>query len=212
MINTFAIPLTFLIVASLSLWIVIGSKGWWFLKTLVVVGVSLFTIALWHSLHGLQGWPTTETIPNKFEVKWIAVEEPNKKTDAPGAIYVWIKDLEPEKTPHSWYMTTVHKDIGSEPRLHKMPYSREGHEKTMQIQKQIAGGKKFLGQKGKDGSVGEPGKGKGDGEAGEGAGKNKGVGKNKGTGVGGGGMTENADEFNIYELPPPSYPQKFLEN
>ena len=211
MINTFAIPLTFMIVASLSLWIIIGSKGWWILKSLAVLGVSFFTITLWYSLDGLQGWPTKETIPAKFEVKWIAVEEPNKKTDAPGAIYAWIKDLEPEKTPHSWYISTKHKDVNSEPRLHKMPYSREGHEKSMQIQKQIAGGKKFMGQRGKDGGVGQPGNGKvGEGEAGEG--KN-GAGKAKGKGnKSGGGMTENADEFNIYELPPPSYPQKFLEN
>lgn len=204
MIQTFAIPLTFIIIASLALWIIIGSKGWWILKAAAVVIASLFSITLWQSLDDVQGWPTTKTIPAKFEIKWIGVEEPNKKTDAPGAIYIWLKDLEPEKTPHSWYISTRHKNINGEPRLHKLPYTRQGHEQAMKIQQQIAKGGKFMAGRSGKGGVGEVGDGNGKG--------GKGKAKGKKGGKGGEGMTEGGDEFNFYELPPPSYPQKWIEN
>jgi hypothetical protein len=199
MIDTFAIPLTFIIIATLALWIIVGSKGWWLLKAATIVVVSVFCVFLWRSLDDLQGWPTNDPIPNKFEVKWITVNEPNKKTDSPGAIYVWLKDLEPEKTSHSWYLTTKHKNVNDEPRLHKMPYTRERHEQAMKIQAKIGKGGKFMAQKSKGG-------------IGEGSGQHKGPkGQSKGKGKGGGGMSEGGDEFKFYELPPPSYPEKVLE-
>jgi len=201
MIETFAIPLTFIILASLALWIIIGSKGWWILKAFAVVFACGFSILLWKSLDELQGWPTTDSIPNKFEIKWVVVDEPNKKTGSDGSIYVWLKDIEPAKANHSWYLTSKHKNINDEPRLHKTPYTKNGHEQAMKIQEKIGKGEKAYGQK----------KGKGMGEGGEGGDGKGPKGQGQGKGKGGGGMTENADEFNLYELPPPSYPQKLLE-
>lgn len=197
MIETFAIPLTFMIIASLALWVIIGSKGWWILKATAVVIASLFCITLWNSLDDLQGWATNDKVPAKFEIKWISVEEPNKKTDAPGAIYLWIKDSEPDKTTHSWYISTKHKNINEESRLHKMPYSRKGHEQAVKIQQRIAKGEKFMAGNGENDGKGGMSKYSKD--------------KNKKGGKSGGGMTEGSDEFNLYELPPPSYPQKLLE-
>lgn len=192
MIEIFAIPLTFMIITSLALWVIIGSKGWWILKSAAVMIASLFCITLWNSLDDLQGWATSDTTPAKFEIKWISVEEPNQKTDSPGAIYLWVKDLEPEKTAHSWYISTKHKNIGKEPRLHKIPYSRKGHEQAVKIQQKIAKGDRFMAGNGNYGK--------------NGVGKNQGKKDNKSTE----GGTESGTEFNLYELPPPSYPQKDL--
>jgi hypothetical protein len=174
MIETFAIPLTFVILASLALWIIIGSKGWWILKACYVILVFCFTIFLWKSLDELQGWPTTDSIPNKFEIKWVTVEEPNKKTGSDGSIHVWLKDIEPTKNSHSWYITSKHKNINDEPRSHKLPYTKNGHEQAAKIQEKIGKGGKAYGQK-KGKGMGEGGEG-GDGKGPKGQGQGKGKG------------------------------------
>lgn len=224
MIETFAIPLTFLIVTALTLWVVIGSKGWWWAKAAVVIVTVAFSITLWQSLDGIQGWPSSDKLPAKFEIKWIFVLEPNQKTKAAGAIYVLAQDIEPEKSQHSWYLNLKHKDLSQEPRIYKTPYSRAMHEQSIKIQSRIKQGGRFFAQSNKEG-VGGDGDGDGDGEEGDGdagsgkGGKGKGKGKKgKGRGQGGvsgmsgGGMTENAEDFMLYELPPPSYPQKWSDD
>jgi len=203
MIDTFGIPLAFVIIATLTLWIVIGSKGWWWLKFGVVGAVVLFSVTLWHSLAALQGWPTSEEVPQKFEIKWIVVEEPNKKIGFEGSIYVWIKDLAPKDARNEKGIPILHsKKKSDEPRLHIMPYSRGMHEQAEAIKKQIASGKPFYGEMKK-------GKMKGEGE-GEGEGKGKGKGKGKGDGKGKGttGDLSNKQDPIFHELPPAVLPEK----
>ena len=197
MIETFSIPLAFIIVASLALWIIIGSKGWWILKALAVIFATTFSIFLWRSLDDVQGWPTTSILPNTFEIKWISVDEPNLKTNHPGAIYVWVKDLEPNKSSHSVYLKTKHNNINNEPRLHKMPYTREMHKNAIKIQQKIAKGEKF--------SAARNGIGTGKGKHPKGNGDNDKDSKNSGS------LSQESDGFDFYELPPPVYPQKLFE-
>jgi hypothetical protein len=206
MIDTFGIPLAFVIIAALTLWIVIGSKGWWWLKALVVAGAVLFSITLWHSLSALQGWPTNEELPEKFEIKWLVVEEPNKKTGFEGAIYVWAKDLSPKEERNDGVLILHSKKKSDEPRLYIMPYSRKMHEQAEGIKKQIASGKPFYGEMLKGKGKGE-GKGKGKGE-GKGKGKGKGPkGEGKGEGQGDGDLSNEQDPI-FHELPPAVLPEK----
>lgn len=205
MIETFAIPLAFIIVSSLTLWIVIGSKGWWWLKGLMVVLTSAFSVSLWLSLNALLGWPTQDVIPEKFEIKWVVAEEPNKITNSEGAIYVWLKDLDSGKKSHSWYMSRRFNKIEDEPRIHKLPYSRSMHEQAVKIQAKIASGGKFYGERNGDGAPGE-------GRNGKGKGKGKGQGpqgtNERGRGDGSQGSLSQEQDFIFHELPPPSYPEK----
>ena len=206
MIDTFGIPLAFIIITTLILWMIIGSKGWWWLKAIVVTGAVLFSISLWHSLAALQGWPTQEELPPKFEIKWVVVEEPNKKTGFKGAIYVWVRDIAP-KDSRSEGLPLLHtKKQSDEPRLHTVPYSREMHEQAEGIKKQIASGKPYYGEMKK--GEGE-GKGKGDGK---GKGKGKGgkgpKGEGEGKGQGGDGDLSNEQDPIFHELPPAVLPEK----
>ena len=194
--DTFGIPAAFVLVAALALWVVIGSKGWWLLKIGVVTISVFFSVVLWNSLSTLQGWPTKETLPPKFEIKWIDVEEPNKKTGDKGRIHIWIKNMTKEYDPQHG-MVLHNKGKGQDPRFHELPYSREGHEQASGIKKKIADGQKVYAEMGKN-KAGEKGEGKDKG-------KGKSGKKGKGEQNGNGGSLSQEQEPMFHELPPPYF-------
>jgi len=207
MIDTFGIPLAFMIMAALTLWVVIGCRGWWWLKMIVVAASIFFSISLWQNLADLQGWPTMAEVPQKFEIKWVEVEEPNKKTGDPGGVYVWLKDINPEaEIEETFYLRLHHKELEEEPRIHKMPYSRSAHEQAQGIKEKIAQGQRVFAQKGEQG-MGTGGEGEGEGEGkGKGSGQ-PGEGKPGGREGGSGSMSQEQDWI-FHELPPPLFPNK----
>ena len=201
MIDTFGIPLAFVIIAALTLWVVLGCKGYWWLKMIMVSLSIFFSISLWNSLISLQGWPTTQTMPGKFEVKWLDVKEPNKKTGQKGCIYVWARDLEPNSPPIEkaaappLSMQLHAKEKSGEPRLYKLPYNRQMHQQAEEIKKMIGEGGQFFGTLAKAGT--------GMSQLGSGQQEEEGGG---GGGSGGGAISEG--EFVFHELPPPLFPAK----
>lgn len=217
MIDTFGIPLAFIIIATLTLWVVLGCKGYWWLK-LVMVSLSIFfSISLWNSLVSLQGWPTSETMPEKFEVKWLDVKEPNKKTGEEGYIYVWAINLEPNRpspvaddaaTPPLGVQLHA-KEYSGEPRLYKLPYSREMHKQAEGIKEMIGKGGRFYGRlvQAGEGGISQLGV---DSKGGSGKGKGKGrPGQGQSNGEGSRNISEGQEfEFIFHELPPPLFPNK----
>ena len=203
MLDTFGVPVAFIIVSTLALWVIIGSKGWWWIKMGVATLTILFSISLWHSLESLEGWPTDQPMPNRFEIKWIVVEEPNIKTGDEGQILIWAKDLEPLLREKSDIPLLHNKGQSNEPRIHRLPYTRELHLQAVQIQKKIAAGGRFFGEmKGRGQGIKVSGKGNGNGK-----GKGKGRGRGK-EGVNDGGSLSNEQDPIFHELPPPYFPQK----
>ena len=73
-----SIALTFFIISSLLLWIVIGSKGHWGLKAVTIAFVLYFCLSINLSLSNLLGWPSDQSLPEEFQVHWIEIKEPNK--------------------------------------------------------------------------------------------------------------------------------------
>lgn len=201
--DTFGIPLTFVIVTTLILWAVIGGKGWWWLKAIMIMGTFLFSISLWHSLESLEGWPTEERMPEKFEIKWIVIEEPNMRTGEEGEIFIWSKNMTKEYNSASSIPLLHNKEKSNDPRLHRLPYSREMHKQAQDIQNKIASGEKYYGEM-KGGKMKSGGKGK----EGEGKGKSNGKGNGKGkTGEqeGDGGSLSQKQDLIFHELPPPYF-------
>ena len=101
MTETIGIPVAFILLTILILWVVIGVKGKWWIKSCLISLTLYFSIGLWVSINGLLGWPTTDSPPQEFEVHWMLVEEPNKKTGDPGAIYMWASDINADKQSFS---------------------------------------------------------------------------------------------------------------
>jgi hypothetical protein len=205
-IETVGIPLAYVIVAALVLWMAITARGPWWVKALVTLLAVLFSLGLWRSLEGLQGWPVETGMPDRFEVKWTLAEEPNKKTGDPGAIYLWALDLAPPGGRGRPFALRLHtRDMGKEPRIFKLPYSRRLHEQTGEIQQEISAGGRFFGYLGAAG----PGEGAPGGRGGPGR---EGAAGPPGTGGEGreraGGTAPTRQDYIFHELPPPRLPEK----
>ena len=77
-INAIGIPLTFLVLCAIGLWMIIFSKGFWALKTLFITFCLYFSFAMWFSLSDLSGWATSVSMPQKSIIHWVLVQEPSK--------------------------------------------------------------------------------------------------------------------------------------
>lgn len=203
MIETIGVPIAFAIFSSMSLWIIIGCKGNWLIKSGFILATTLFSICLWDSLDGLSGWPTKTDLPKEFEIKWIIAKEPNLRTGKSGGIYVWAIDLHPEETNEDNIdLSGIRVGV---PRVHKVPYSRKLHMQALEIQKMIAKGKRFFaryGEKGVKGGNCQHCKGTGKAKGGKGKGKCTHC---KGTG---GRSLSNKTEPQFHKLPPAILPDK----
>ena len=101
----------YIIVAVLLLSFNIGPRwAWWVKGTAIVVTTSFFVIS-YYSIIGIMGWPVMDTLPERFQLHWAKINEPDKLLDTPGAIYLWLEQLDESNIP-----------MGV-PRAHKLPYS-----------------------------------------------------------------------------------------
>lgn len=205
--ETVGIPIAFAIMSAILLWFIIGAKGNWLLKAFVIAITLCFSLAMWNSLEGIQGFPTKDELPSKFLLHWAVVEEGNKENKDPGSIFLWIKNIG-EKENDSLNLLPKNGDYG--PRVYKIPYSRKTHEQIQKALEGIKKGKRFIGEnKGKgelgDAGEGEKGKGKfGQGKAGKGS---KGYPNGKKQGHGEFDFSQEQDIV-FHELPPALLPPK----
>ena len=185
------IALGFVLIASLVLWFIIGSKGHWLSKAAIILLSLYFCMSVGLSVGEFMGWPTDEKMPDKFLVHWVVVDEPDPKLGDEGSIYIWIQPLEKSEDKRgSWndYLLSFY-DGDSQPRSYRLPYSRELHERAQEALGMIMRGE----------GVGGTGEGKGK----MGAAK----GNSKKQGKGGGSLTRNGGVM-FHKLPPPQLPDK----
>jgi len=220
--NALGIPVAFVLLSAMGLWLLIFAKGHWLLKIAFITFSLYFGLAMWFSLSELSGWPTNSELPQKFLVKGVLVTEPSRTiTSDLGAIYVWVIEIDEEykakkKEPAQWMLPFVSKKRAVEPRAYRLPYSEELKKKASQVSKMLKEGKQVVGEKsdleGKgDGDGDGKGKGKGKGKSkGEGEGEygGKGQGKELGKGKGKGNSLSQQQDYMFYELPPPKMPDK----
>ena len=192
-----SIPFAFFLLSSLLLWLLIGAKGHWLIKASVISFVLYFCVSIDFSLENLLGWPSNQSLPEKFQVHWIEIKEPNKKTREQGAIYVWATNLNQTDKEEGWdgwrrLFVSFNNYDPREPRAYRLAYSKQDHEEAEKALGFLKGGSKVGGGNGK-------GKGKGKGGKGDGEG-----GKKNG---GGGSLSRNGGVY-FEKLPPPSLPDK----
>ena len=93
------------------------------LKSEVGAGLKLLLAALclgfylWHynTLHAFLGWPSDDELPEHFELVSAFTVEPDLKTDHPGGIYLWLRDLDNDHLlPRSFrlpYQKQLHRQV-----------------------------------------------------------------------------------------------------
>lgn len=196
--SALAIPTGFVILAAILLWFIIGSKGYWWLKFITIAFVMYFGIALWYSIDSYLGWPSRDDMPPKYMIYWAHIQEPDKKSDDDGAIFFWVREL--ETSEQTAYLHVLDYQANKkDPRVYRIPYSREAHKQVQQMIDGIKKGKNYIGGKNAPG-------GDGDGEQGAKSGNKSGK---KGT-KGAFSFSYRSKDMYIYPLPPPKIPEKII--
>ena len=101
-----AISIAYVVIAVLLLCMGLTSRFAWWIKGLVIVVTSAFFIEAFFATKSLLGWPGTSQLPHHFQLLWTRVVEPDPKVGDPGAIYLWVEELDennvPSGTPRSY--------------------------------------------------------------------------------------------------------------
>ena len=138
------VTLIFVILSTILLWAVIGSKGNWALKMAAIFVTLMFSLNIMRSLENLSGWPSEDDLPNQFLVHWVMVEEPSKEFKTDGGIYLWVQNLDNE-TYEVLEFFKNNEDF--QPRAYRLDYSAELHEMALKMRLRLLDGRPILGMK-----------------------------------------------------------------
>lgn len=76
-----------------------------------IVLASGFYIVVFYANQGLLGWSAPVAVPARFQVLWTRVVEPNPSRQQPGAVHLWLEELDDANLP------------SGVPRSYVLPYS-----------------------------------------------------------------------------------------
>lgn len=117
------------VVVCLLLTLGLSSRFAWWVKATVIVVTSLFFVEVFFATKGLLGWPRAGQLPARFQLLWVRVVEPDLKNANPGAIYLWIEEVDENNVPDGV------------PRSYRLPYSRPLADRTAKARDEIMNGK-----------------------------------------------------------------------
>lgn len=123
----------YIVVAVLLLSLNLTSLWRWWVKAAAIVVTTLFFAVTYRTVLGLMGWPTAQPMPPRFSLVWTVVNEPNKLTKDPGAIYLWADALDANNVPFG------------RPRSYELPYSDGLARKVASAQEKRAQGREVMG-------------------------------------------------------------------
>jgi hypothetical protein len=136
------ITILYALIASLLCWFIIGVKGRWIIKTLIIALSVWFAITLAYTFNNFMGWPSEEDFKTQTsQIIWFQIKEPSKVRNTEGAIYLWIREINPPEKPRSltikelfnpmhWF---VYPDPNTAPRAYKIDYTKEMHKKLREV-------------------------------------------------------------------------------
>lgn len=191
------ITLLWILLGIILLWFLIGSRGWWWVKMIVISIALYFAFGIQYSVESYLGWgsqASLDELPPKFLVHWAFVIEPSKTTHEEGGIHLWIRGLGVDKN-ESWYSMLKYQPEEKSSRYFILPYSKEKHKQVQDMMREIRKGGTFIGGK----------RGKGKEEKGKGGFPGR---EGKSEGSKGQGSFSRSNELYFERLPPPKLPPK----
>jgi hypothetical protein len=102
----------YIILAVLLLSLNIAPRWAWWVKGTAIIVTSAFFVISYYSMIDLMGWPVKARMPEKFQLLWAKVNEPDKLLNTPGAIYMWVEALDKDNIPTGL------------PRAYRLPYTQ----------------------------------------------------------------------------------------
>jgi hypothetical protein len=129
MTTVLSISVAYVMVAVLLLIIGLTSRIHWRWKALVIIGTTFFFVSVFFQTRNLLGWPSNTKLPIPAQLLWARVLEPNRMAAEPGAIFMWVEQLDENNIP-----------VGM-PRAYRLPYTRILADKTQKARDNIMDGK-----------------------------------------------------------------------
>ena len=131
------IPIIFLFFSALLIWFIIGSRGAWWVKLLLMILALVISVEIYVSLDSYRGHPydrNFDQMPESAWLLWVQVDEPDFATKNPGAVYLLVRPIV-DNPVTGWlsYFVPPTDTI----RLYKLPYSREDHKEAQDLQVKI---------------------------------------------------------------------------
>jgi hypothetical protein len=124
-----AISAAYAVIGVLLLTLGLSSRFAWWVKAAAIVVTSVFFVEVFFATKGLLGWPRTGQLPPRFQLLWVRLVEPDLKGANPGAIYLWIEEIDENNVPDGV------------PRSYRLPYSRPLADRAAKAREEIMSGK-----------------------------------------------------------------------
>src|SRR4029077_9674874 len=83
----------------------------WPIKGAAIVVTSAYYLIVFFRTEGLVGWAAQEPLPPRFQLLWARSVEPNLALDEPGAVHLWLEELDEANLP------------SAVPRAYRLPFS-----------------------------------------------------------------------------------------
>jgi len=97
-------------------------------KIAMILAASIFYVVVFFATQGLLGWSAPVAVPAHFQVLWTRVIEPNPAHSEPGAVHLWLEELDDANLP------------SGVPRAYLLPYSRDLAQRVSAAQGEIEKG------------------------------------------------------------------------
>ena len=99
------------------------------LKIGAILAATAFYVVVFFATQHLLGWSAPVAVPDRFQVLWTRVIEPNPSQNNPGAIHLWVEELDDANLP------------SGEPRAFRLPYTVDLARKVSAAQEEIDEGR-----------------------------------------------------------------------
>ena len=124
-----AISAAYVVLGVLLLALGLFARLAWWVKAAAIVVTSVFFVEAFFATKGLLGWPRVGQLPPRFQLLWVRVVEPDRLAANPGAIYLWIEEVDDNNVPDGV------------PRSYRLPYSRPLADRSAKARDEIMAGK-----------------------------------------------------------------------
>jgi hypothetical protein len=122
------LSIAYTLLAALLLLIALRARIPWPLKLAIAVVTGAFYCVAFFRTEGLPGWSASAPLPAQFQLLWARVVEPNPLDQDPGAVHVWVEELDAANIP------------SGQPRAYRLPYSPALARKVEAAREQILKG------------------------------------------------------------------------
>ena len=123
-----AISLGYAALGVLLLWLGLESRLAWWIKAAAIVVTSGFFIVTFFATNGLLGWPARAPLPDRFQLLWTRVVEPDPRSGDAGAIFFWVEETDADNLP------------SGVPKSFRLPYSRALADRSLAARDEIIAG------------------------------------------------------------------------